>query len=135
MQVLIHSKLFLENFLDKSQIIKKSKNNTSYYFYNILYNIHKNKNLKVIDIREYINFFKNIHLIFGGIKQCDTSEFLRVLLEDISTELNEINNIKSHIILENDHDKKKILLPEEYRKTSCEKESSITVFHSAIRPP
>ena len=106
-QIILHSELFLEKFLEKSQIITKNKNSTSFYIYKILCNIFKNKNLKVIDIRDFIHFFKNFHPIFGGINQCDALEFLRVLLEDISTELNEVKKSKNHILLDNDNSKTK----------------------------
>ena len=71
----------------------------------MLSEIHKNNNSNVIDISEFINFFKNIHPNFGGINQFDDSEFLRVLLEDINTELNEASKGINHILLENDNKK------------------------------
>ena len=67
----------------------------------MLYNIYKKNNLKINDITDFIIFFKNIHPAFIGINQFDASEFLRVLLEDICTDLDDaiIRNI--YIILEN----------------------------------
>ena len=133
-QIILHTELFLEKFLEKSQIITKNKNSTSFYIYKILCNIFKNKNLKVIDIRDFIHFLKNFHPIFGGINQCDALEFLRVLLEDISTELNEVKKSKNHILLDNDNNKTKLTLCQEYKKNFLEKESSIISnnFYSQI---
>ena len=48
----------------------------------MLSEIHKNNNSNIIDISVLINFFKNIHSVFGGIKLLDAAEFLRILLED-----------------------------------------------------
>ena len=87
---------------------KKKHNSTSYYFYKMLCEINNNDNLNVIDISNFITFFKNIHPTFSGINQFDASEFLRVLLEDISTDLNEATKGKSHTTLENDNEKNKL---------------------------
>ena len=80
-QVLIHTYSFLEYFINKIEIIVKNKISISYYFYKMVCNIYKNNNLKVIDINDFIIFFKDIHPAFGGINQFDSSEFLRVLLK------------------------------------------------------
>ena len=124
-QILIHTYTFLENFKDKVHIIEKNNNTTSYYFYKMLSEIHKNNNSNVIDISEFINFFKNIHPNFGGINQFDSSEFLRVLLEDINAELNEASKGINHILLENDNNKNKLILSKEYKQNFFDKESSI----------
>ena len=76
-------------------------------------------------ISEFINFIKNIHPNFGGINQFDSSEFLRVLLEDINAELNEASKGINHILLENDNNKNKLILSKEYKQNFFEKESSI----------
>ena len=115
-QVLIHTSSFLEKFSEKFQSIKKNHNSTSYYFYKMLCEINNNDNLNVIDISNFITFFKNTYSTFGGINQFDASEFLRVLLEDISTDLNEATKGKNHIILENDNEKNQLSLPKEYKK-------------------
>ena len=60
-QVLFHTYLFLEKFLEKLPKIEKNHSSTSYYFYKMLCEINKNNNLNVIDISDFINFFKNIH--------------------------------------------------------------------------
>ena len=111
-QVLIHTSSFLEKFLEKFQTIKKNHNSTSYYFYKMLCEINNNDNLNVIDISNFIIIFKNIHPTFSGINQFDATEFLRVLLEDIT-------------ILENDNKKNQLLLSKEYKENFYDNESSI----------
>ena len=48
--------------------------------------------------------------------QFDDAEFMRVLLEDINSDLNEITMIKNHLIVENDIDKSKLIVSKEYKK-------------------
>ena len=129
LQVLIHCPLFIYNFFNKYQLIKKESTPISYAFYELCKDmiqiINQQKN-KYIDISNFKNEFGSKHPIFGGYLQNDSQEFFRILLEDISTELNEVSNKSVYRALTNsDTTKTKQLRDIEFDKNFSEREKSI----------
>jgi hypothetical protein len=111
-QILLHCKLFVINlYYNKEKYIRNI-----YSLCNKLYNICKlinvlkepdaknmevlnNKQLKIplIDISNFIYHFPNKHPKFNAIEQNDSREFLRIILEDINSELNIAKNKSLYI--------------------------------------
>ena len=67
-----------------------------------------------IDISYFVNYFSNKHPEYSGELQSDTLEFIRLLLDDISLDLNESKIKYSHTILSNDDDKNKLIRYKEF---------------------
>ena len=124
-QILLHTELFLKTYFAKLHLIRKDPNSISYLFYKLIYEIYLKTNAKCVDVTDFILSFKNNHPVFSGNIQNDSSEFLRVLLEDFSTNLNEANKYAEHIILENDLNKNKLELTKEYKENFSSRENSI----------
>ena len=89
-QTLIHSPIFIDEFLNNREDIKKMPMSTSYNFLHIYDNIINVKDYKIkeIDISSFIYFFSLKHPQFKLYEQQDAIEFFRVISEDINTELN-----------------------------------------------
>ena len=89
---------------------------------------------KYIDISNFKKEFGEKHPTFEGYLQNDSQEFCRVLLEDLSTELNEVKNKKIYKTLTNNDTKTKIARDKEFFLNFKERESSIIteVFYSQI---
>ena len=110
-QTLLHNEIFMENFVLKESKIKTKENTLSLILWNIIKSINRlmlNSNKLIIDIRELIQYFKKKHPTFRGSKQNDAQEFCRVFLEDISLELNEIENIPEYNELPYQYEKDKL---------------------------
>ena len=92
-QVLIHTPIFINEFLNNKEEIKKMPITTSYNFLQIYDNIIKAKDYKnkEVDISSFIYFFSLKHPQFKPNEQQDAIEFFRVISEDINTELNKAN--------------------------------------------
>ena len=129
LQVLIHCPLFIYSFFNKHQLIKKESTPISYAFYELckdMMQILDQQKKKYIDISNFKNEFGSKHPIFGGYLQNDSQEFCRVLLEDISTELNEVSNKAIYRALTNsDTTKTKQFRDIEFDKNFSEREKSI----------
>ena len=136
-QTLLHNEIFMENFVLKESKIKTKENTLSLILWNIIKSINRlmlNSNKLIIDIRELIQYFKKKHPTFRGSKQNDAQEFCRVFLEDISLELNEIENIPEYNELPYQYEKDKLKLSEIYYNNNIERENSIItrIFYSQI---
>ena len=136
LQILIHCKLFIQNFLYKYPIINKETTPISYQFLLICISIldTMNKNLPHTDISNFREFFGKKHPIFKDFSQNDSQEFCRVFLEDLSMELNEAKNKDIHKILTNTEGKSKLFRDREYFINFKEREISFVtkLFYSQI---
>jgi hypothetical protein len=121
--------LFIYSFFNKHQLINKKNTPISYAFYELckdMMEILDQQEKKYIDISNFKNEFGSKHSIFGGYLQNDSQEFFRILLEDISTELNEVSNKSVYRALTNsDTTKTKQLRDIEFDKNFSEREKSI----------
>ena len=136
LQVLIHCTLFIYNFFGKRTSIKEKDTPISY---NLLKACATMANTvytkqKYIDITYLKNAFGEKHPQFGGYFQNDSQEFCRVLLEDISTELNEIKNKPIYRTLTNTDRKTKKIRDLEFHQNFSEREKSIIteLFYTQI---
>ena len=114
LQILIHCPLFIYKFFDKFILYKNKNDLLSFRFYLVCHDIMatQNKQEKYIDISNFRNFFGLKHPTFGGYIQNDSQEFCRVFLEDISNELNQVQQkplYKEFSINENDKENKRAL--------------------------
>lgn len=137
LQALIHCKLFMHKFFDKSKDIDEKTMPISYNFLllciaMIEYGKIKGKNF--IDISYFKYIFGKKHAIFNGYTQNDSQEFCRIFLEDLSTELNEAKNKNIYRTLTNTEGKTKKLRDEEFDKNFKDREKSIItdLFYSQI---
>ena len=89
LQNLIHSKYFIRELLSKRSIINESKTPITKEFLKLCEKMSTSKTSS-IDPSDFRYIFCKKHKEFGKYAQFDTIEFCRYLLEDISSELNEI---------------------------------------------
>ena len=136
LQVLIHSSSFIYKFFNKISLLNQKDTPISFGFWAICHSIMNTVNTqeKYIDISYFINLFVLKHPTFGGFIQNDSQEFCRVLLEDLSTELNEVKNKAIYKTLTNTDKKTKVDRDKEFDKNFGEREKSIIVdvFYSQI---
>ena len=129
LQVLIHCPLFIYSFFNKHQLINKVNTPISYAFFELckdMMQIVDQKENRYIDISDFKNEFGSKHSTFDGYLQNDSQEFCRVLLEDISTELNEARNKGVYRALTNsDTRKTKKMRDIEFDHNFSEREKSI----------
>ena len=136
LQILIHCKLFIHEFFNKSSIINKETTPISYEFLLICISMldNKNDNERYIDISNFREVFGKKHPIFNDYSQNDSQEFCRVFLEDLSMELNEVKNKTVYKALTNSEGKSKILRDKEFDLNFRGREESIItkLFYSQI---
>ena len=125
-QILIHLEIFMKALNTKIEDIKNKKLSISYKFYNVCIDYLNNSNIdkKFIDISYFVNYFSNKHPEYSGELQSDALEFIRLLLDDISLDLNGSKIKYSHTILSND-DKNKLIRYKEFIDLFNSKEKSI----------
>ena len=126
LQILFHCKIFMKYFLEKKDLIKQKLNSIGNGLLEIANEFIKNyeKRKAYIDISNFNLIFGLKHDNFGGNIQNDSQEFLRLLLEDLSHELNEKKIIYEYKSLSNDYTDDKILIRNDFRIDLNEKESS-----------
>ena len=129
LQCLLHSKKFTEEFLG---VINKNKALSSSVF-DIINDLSTKMDFSSYDLSYFLSTFEFYHKKFRGFKQHDTQEFLRILLEDISKELNTVEIIPKYKELFTQNKSKKEL-NFNYHKMCMERENSIIVdlFYSQI---
>ena len=136
LQVLIHCKLFIQNFLKKYSIINKETTPISYQFLLICIAMldKMETNELYIDISNFKEVFGKKHPIFNDYSQNDSQEFCRIFLEDLSMELNEAKNKNVYKALTNTEGKSKLFRDREFDFNFKERESSIIteLFYSQI---
>ena len=136
LQVLIHCPLFIHNFFRKMGSIKEKETPISHYLMKacvIMANTVITQQ-KYIDIAYLKNAFAAKHPQFEGSLQNDSQEFCRILLEDISTELNEIKSKPIYRTLTNTNRKTKRVRDLEFHQNFSEREKSIIteLFYAQI---
>ena len=126
LQILLHCKIFMKYFLEKKDLIKQKLNSIGIELLEISNEFIKNfeKKKAYIDISNFNLHFGLKHDNFGGNKQNDSQEFLRLLLEDLSHEFNENKIIYEYKSLSNDYTDDKIFIRNDFRKDLNEKENS-----------
>ena len=129
LQVLIHCPSFIYGFFSKDKLINKEKTPISYYLYSICVHMMNTVNTqeKYLDISNFRYKFAEKHQTFGGYIQNDSQEFCRVLLEDLSNELNEVKTKAVYRTLTNSDKKQKIEKDAEFDKSFRERENSIII--------
>ena len=136
LQVLIHCKLFIHNFLFKYPIINEETTPISYQFLLICISVldAMYKNLPHTDISNFKEVFGKKHPIFNDFSQNDSQEFCRIFLEDLSMELNEAKNKDLYKILTNSEGKSKLFRDKEFEFNFKEREVSFVtkLFYSQI---
>ena len=105
----------------------KEVENISSKFYDIYLDMEKakEKKLEYIRIYKFLEFFGSIHNTYNGYIQHDAQEFFRLLMDDISKDLNNSNSKYNYqeIVYTNERDKK--LTEAEFSDFSNKKENSI----------
>ena len=136
LQILIHCPLFIYKFFNLHSIIKIDETPISFHLFKICVVMMNTVNTQetCIDIEHFKNAFGMKHPIFQGYTQNDSQEFCRVLLEDISTELNEVKYKPLYKELTNSENKTKIIRDKEFDHNFKERENSIItdLFYSQI---
>ena len=136
LQVLIHCPTFIYKFFNKHEVIKKDDTPVSFNLFALCVGMMNTVNTqeKYIDITNFKNMFGAKHPSFEGYLQNDSQEFCRVLLEDISTELNEVKNRPIYRQLTNNGNKSKIDRDIEFDTNFKEREKSIItdLFYSQL---
>lgn len=127
LQVLIHCPYFIFPFFDKNKSFNKDETIISVFFYNICIAIMDtvNTHQKYIDITNFKTIFGTKHPTFEGYTQNDSQEFCRVLLEDISRELNIAKNTAIYRELTNRPDKSKEFRDRMFNENFKARENSI----------
>ena len=125
LQNLIHSKNFINNLLSKRPIISERKTPITKEFLKLCENMSISRTSS-IDPGDFRYTFCRKHKEFGKYAQFDTIEFCRFLLEDISSELNEVKEKTPYRELST-IGKSKIQCYKEFEKLCRSKESSIVV--------
>lgn len=127
LQVLIHCPYFIFPFFDKNKSFNKDETIISVFFYNICIAIMDtvNTHQKYIDITNFKTIFGTKHPTFEGYTQNDSQEFCRVLLEDISRELNIAKNTGIYRELTNRPDKSKEFRDRMFNENFKARENSI----------
>ena len=127
LQVLIHCPDFIYSFFNQHKSINKNNTIISAYFYEVCLLMMEtvNTQAKYIDITNFKNVFGKKHPTFGEYLQNDSQEFCRVLLEDISNELNTVKNKALYRELTNTDRKTKAIRDKEFDQNFKGRELSI----------
>ena len=84
------------------------------------------KDLNSYKPKNFINAFGVKHKKFKGSVQHDAQEFLRVLLEDISSDLNRVKNIPIYRELKSNHENK-TMFNKDFHNLFIEREDSVII--------
>ena len=136
MQLLLHSEIFLNNLENNIGEIKEQYKSISYSIHLILLDIidASTKGVKYIDIFSFLYLFGLGHKSYSGYIQHDAQEFLRILLNDISSEMNQNKKNRNYTEIIYTNLKDKIQSEKEFEKFSNSKEKSFIteLFNSVI---
>ena len=134
-QILIHSKIFMNRFIAEKNTFLNNIFSISFRLFNIAEYMNNNSEKKdnIIDISNFIYLFKLKHPIFGNL-QNDAQEFCRILLEDLSNELNEVKEKLLYKELVYNINSSKIDQNNIFHNNFCQRENSIisNIFYSQI---
>jgi ubiquitin C-terminal hydrolase len=139
LQVLIHCNPFINKFFNKCRqpgLINQKDTPISLEFFFVCKSMVNTINTgdKYIDITNFKQNFGAKHPQFEGYLQNDSQEFCRILLEDISRELNEVKIKSIYRLLSNSDMKSKKLRDEDFHKNFTQREKSIItdIFYAQI---
>ena len=130
-QILLHCSIFMEKLLINIKYTSRKTQFTN----NFLYVCQKMKNAdQAVNIKEFKELIGKKDEIFFGERQNDSQEFLRKLLENISLELNGVENPIPWKDLSNSFSKPKLLRFQIYYEYSRQREKSIItdLFYSIM---
>ena len=132
LQILIHCPLFIYKLIKNKKLINEKTPTTS-NFLSICKMMMETKEYS-IDISNFKNLLGLNHKLFEGYLQNDSQEFCRILLEDISRELNEIKIKSVYKMLNNSDRKSKRSRDEDFHKNFTQREKSIItdIFYAQI---
>ena len=132
LQVLIHCPLFMYRLIKKIKLINENTPVTS-NFISICEMMADSKE-NSINISDFKNLVGIKHKIFEGYLQNDSQEFCRILLEDISRELNEVKEQTLYRLLSNSDQKSKKLRDNDFFRNFSKREKSIVtdLFYAQI---
>ena len=133
LQIFIHCPLFINKLISKRNQINENIPIT-FNFFTICETILKTKS-KYISIYSFKNILGLKHKSFSGFIQQDSQEFIRLFLEDISKELNEIkNNTNIYRLLSNSDSKSKKMRDQDFHLNFSRREKSIItdIFYAQI---
>ena len=133
LQIFIHCPLFINKLISKRNQINENIPIT-FNFFTICETILKTKS-KYISIYSFKNILGLKHKSFSGFIQQDSQEFIRLFLEDISKELNEIkNNTNIYRLLSNSGSKSKKMRDQDFHLNFSRREKSIItdIFYAQI---
>ena len=105
LQILIHCPLFIYKLIKNLKLVNENTPITSNFL--SICNIMSNTEENEIDISDFKNILGIKHVIYESYMQNDSQEFCRILLEDISRELNEIKDLSIYKLLSNSDRKTK----------------------------
>ena len=114
---------------------KKLINNKTIFTNQFLYICCQIKNSgEEVNISQFVNFIGSKYKIFEGGRQNDSQEFCRKLLENINSELNEVNDKSSLLDLSNSFSKPKKMRYSIFWDEARKKEKSIItdLFYSVM---
>ena len=133
LQIFIHCPLFIKKLISKEKVINENTPIT-FSFYSICDTILKTKS-KYISIYSFKNILGLKHKSFSGFIQQDSQEFIRLFLEDLSKELNEIKyNTNIYRLLSNTDSKSKKMRDQDFHLNFSRREKSIitSIFYAQI---
>ena len=132
LQILIHCPLFIYKLIKNKKLINEKTPTTSNFL--SICNMMLETQEYSIDISNFKNLLGLNHKLFEGYFQNDSQEFCRILLEDISRELNEIETKSIYRILNNSDRISKKLRDEDFHKNFTQREKSIIteIFYAQI---
>ena len=132
LQILIHCQLFIYKLIKNSKLINEKTPITSNFL--SICKMMMETEEQSIDISNFKNLLALNHKLFEGYLQNDSQEFCRILLEDISRELNEVKIKSIYRLLSNSDKKSKKLRDEDFHKNFTQREKSIItdIFYAQI---
>ena len=132
LQILIHCPIFIYKLIKNKNLINENTPITSNFL--SICNIMANTEESTIDISDFKNILGLKHEIYESYMQNDSQEFCRILLEDISRELNEIKVLSIYKILSNSDRKTKKERDVDFHENFIQREKSIIIdlFYAQI---
>ena len=128
LQNLIHTESFIQSIIEQKDSIGLGFNTPlTNQFYNLCKMVNSNSQYSsAISPSEFKKAFSMKHMEFQGYSQHDTQEFCRLLLEDMSQELNTVKKKSPYVQLETDG-KSKEECDKEFDDLFRKKENSIVI--------
>ena len=125
LQILIHCPLFIYKLIKNLKLVNENTPITSNFL--SICNIMANTEENDIDISNFKNIIGIKHVIYESYMQNDSQEFCRILLEDISRELNEIKDLSIYKLLSNSDRKTKRERDIDFHENFIQREKSFIV--------